>query len=165
MKLRGLATAFVIGLGVAIAQPCMLLLGAERYPAQTPAKAKMSLQDVWLQILNSRDDLEMTIAKKRLGMVEIYGFRIAGLANELSTLSTNLPPEKMETLKQHVQKVQQLGSDLDKTGDSNDLPGTKANVKRLDEVLGSIRLLYPEGTLPDRPSEKVPEKSPTGNSR
>ena len=53
---------------------------------QTPQQFKRhpALQDVWSQILKNRDDLEKTVATKRLGMVEIYGFRIAGLANKLA---------------------------------------------------------------------------------
>ncbi len=113
---------------------------------------KESLQGVWTQVLKSHDEMGRLIAAKKLGDVENPAFQIAGLVTRLPGLSEMLPADWMASLKQFIKDVQKLASDLDNTGDSNNLPGTQANAKKLDDVLKSIAELYPKGTLPERPA-------------
>jgi len=129
-------------------------------------RAPQTLPEIGSEILQSREMMASLIAAKKLTSVEDPAFRIASLAAKLPSLSSILPPEKISALKQLIQKVQRLTADLDNTGDSNNLSGTQANAKKLDEVLQLIAGLYPAGILPDKPapaSGAMTSSSPQSN--
>ena len=162
MKIRNLFVVLTLALAVT-ASRCYAAPETTT-PAKPKPAQKQTLQEIWVEILRAQDAMAKTITAKKLGEVEISGFKIAGLAYRLPTLSEKLAPEKMASLKELIKKVQQIAGDLDNTGDSNNLPGTEANAKKMDDVLKEIRALYPEGTLPDKVPDTTAQK-PTANQK
>ena len=117
--------------------------------SQSPVATKESLQDVWSQVLQSREQMAQLIASKKLEDVEGPAFKIRDLLKKLPELSSKLPPDRLAKLKAAVDQMGKLAADLDATGDGNNLPGTQANAARLDALLRQIAAVYPTGSAAD----------------
>lgn len=121
---------------------------APMQPATPKPGQEQTLRSIWLDIQTNQKTLAQMISSKNVSRAEDPAFLIRDLVGQMVKESTDLPAEKMTRLKQLSQDIQKLASDLDSTGDANNVVGTEANAKKLADALHSVAALYPAGTLP-----------------
>jgi hypothetical protein len=98
------------------------------------------------EINHHEEELNQTIANKKLEDVHHHAFAIRDLVNALPEKSKDLDAEKLGKLESNAKFVADLATRLDATGDSKDQAGTEANFKKLQSILKSIKALYASGT-------------------
>lgn len=98
---------------------------------------------VWESIQKKNDELNKTIASKKLEGVHEIAFSIRDLVMSLPAQSTGLGADKIQMLNTHVKEIEKSAELLDKYGDANDYKNTKANYDLFNNHLNMIKLMYP----------------------
>jgi len=124
--------------------------------AQKPAPAKVKgmstskLADaaaIWADIQAQVTDLAQLVKEKRLDEIHPVAFEIRDLVRTLPDKSKSLPAPAHKKLEAQVRVVDRLAEQLDKYGDAGNQPGTVRQHQALLKTLGTIKSLYPAGSL------------------
>lgn len=111
-------------------------------PPTTAAAPKIG--KVWESIQKKNDELNKTIASKKLAGVHEIAFSIRDLVKTLPAQSTGFSSDKKASLDKDVKEISDLAEQLDKYGDANDFKNTSETYTTFVKALDSIKSLYPE---------------------
>ncbi|PQV63597.1 hypothetical protein B1R32_11063 [Abditibacterium utsteinense] len=117
-----------------------------------------SAATAWTKIAASKANLDQIIEAKQLKKVHEAAFQVRDLVRTLPALSSDLSPDKTQTLATQIKNVDQLASQLDEAGDVGNLKETRENQAGLSDVLDTIQDLYPRGTFQGATSKSLQKK-------
>lgn len=138
-----------IGLALTAA---VLPAGAAQKPAPATGKAKAAAKfpeaaATWADVQAQVTELDQLVKEKRLDEVHPVAFEIRDLVRTLPDKSRALGPAGLRKLATQVRIVDRLAEQLDRYGDAGNQAGTVRQQQALLKALGTIRSLYPTGTL------------------
>lgn len=119
----------------------------------------VTLGATWQAVLKKHAELQGATASQSLPMIHMLAFRLRDLCNTLPQKSGDLPAEKLRRVQGAVKNIARLAEELDKTGDARDLPGTQANLKKLDGLLKLLANQYEPAALADISKEPPPSEA------
>jgi hypothetical protein len=113
----------------------------------------------WSEIEAAKAELDNAVSAEKLDRVHPAALEIRDHVRRLPETSTGLPEPKQQALRTHMQHVDQLAQMLDEAGDSKNVRATHQHHAAMNEALGQIRSLYPEGVLPAQsPMDGIDDK-------
>ena len=102
---------------------------------------------IWQEVKEQEDQLDKTIADKKLDKVHHFAFAIRDLVNAMPDKSTGLPVDSLAKIKSNGTYIANIATRLDEAGDANDQASTEANFKKLQNFLKTIEAQYPPEEL------------------
>jgi hypothetical protein len=117
-------------------------------PVQTAAMTFAKAGETWSSIVADRKALSGVIASGGLSEAHDLAFSIRDSVVTLPYKSSALTPARQKLLLAQVRNVAAIAENIDRYGDANDAPRTKAEFARLVKALGAIEALYPANALP-----------------
>lgn len=104
-------------------------------------------QRTWQEVRDNSTYLDGLVAQKKLSEVHEAAFNLRDSVRLLRATSKGLPSASKALLEENISRIDSLASDMDETGDKNDLRGTIANQRNVHVALDQIAGLFPKGTL------------------
>jgi len=98
---------------------------------------------IWEAIDKETDETTKTIQAGALKELHHHAYAIRDLVAALPDRSESLPADDLAKVKANVKFVATLADRLDAAGDSNDKAASESNFKKLTDILGTIRSIYP----------------------
>lgn len=134
---RSLGAGFLLGAFALLSGP----VGADEGDKATPVPDSPAA--IWQAIDAQVKALDDTVASGKLGDVHHHAFAVRDLVKALPSHSKDMDPAALAKVQANSKFVDTLAERLDKTGDANDVPATKANLDKFKHTLASIRANYP----------------------
>lgn len=121
---------------------------ATQQPAPTAAMTFSKAGEAWSSVIADRKSLSAVITSGKLSEAHELAFSIRDSVVTLPYKSSALAPAKQKRLVTLVQAVAAIAENIDKYGDANNAPKTKAEFGKLIKALDAIEALYPANALP-----------------
>lgn len=117
-------------------------------PVVTAAMKFAKAGEAWSSIMADRKSLGAVIQSGKFSEAHEFAFSIRDSVVTLPYKSTGLAPAKQKLLATQIQSVVAIAENIDKYGDANNGPKTKAEFAKLVKALSAIESLYPTNALP-----------------
>lgn len=111
--------------------------------AETQLVIPKTSTKIWEEIDNQITQLNEIIQNKQLEKVHLHAYAIRDLVNALLEHSPELKQDQIKLLNQQIKFIDTLAERLDKSGDDNDLVATQDNLKKIKNILATLRENYP----------------------
>lgn len=126
----------------------MVMQSRSQKPVETVAMKFAKAGEAWSGIVADRKSLSAVIQSGKLSEAHELAFSIRDSVVTLPYKSAALTPAKQKRLAAQVRSVAALAENIDKYGDANNAPKTRAEFAKLARALDTIEALYPANALP-----------------
>jgi len=140
-KIAGLRSLFV---AVTLAFGLAWTISAHAEEKGATVAIPSTIADIWAAIDKETDEITNAIQAGELKELHHHAYAIRDLVAALPDRSASLPADDVVKIKANVKFVATLADRLDAAGDSNDKVASESNFKKLKDILGTIRSMYPK---------------------
>ena len=154
MKNKIITTLTILAFGLTLTTSSLAHEGEE-----DTSPIPVTLGATWQAILKKQAELQGASASQSLPTIHKLAYRLRDLCNTLPEKSRDLAPEKAARLAGAVKNIAKLAEDLDRTGDTKDLAGTQANLKKLNGLIHLAARQYEQNRLVDVSKEPAPDEA------